>query len=247
MSTWLRASPSPRAARARARRCGSCAGGRGRRPSSASDADVRPAHAELPMTRPLNTEVIANETPVTVPTMPLARSRRSSGTSSVTHVDRAMPRICPATEPSSVTPTSTQNHGLRRRSRSLGVDGEEHDGRDDEAARRTSRWSSIIGVVLAVAVDVGAEERAEHGRGDAERAADHAGGDDRAGLEVHPERQREPQERAGHAADQRVDQQPVEDPHRSTDATGEPNSSGGNRFSGHGVRRGSNWRVRSPS
>ena len=44
------------------------------------------------MIRPLNTDVIANDTPVTVPTMPLARSRRSSGTSSVTHVDSAMLR-----------------------------------------------------------------------------------------------------------------------------------------------------------
>ena len=72
-----------------------------------------------PMTRPLNTEVRANDTPVTVPTMPLARSRRSSATSRVTLVDRAMPRIWPATEPSSVTVTSSQNHGLPRRSRSL--------------------------------------------------------------------------------------------------------------------------------
>ena len=46
-----------------------------------------------PMTRPLKTEVMAKETPVTVPTRPLARSRRSSGTSSVTQVERAMPRI----------------------------------------------------------------------------------------------------------------------------------------------------------
>ena len=70
------------------------------------------------MTRPLNTDVMANDTPVTVPTRPLALSRRSSGTSSVTHVDMAMLRICPATEPSSVKPASTQNSGLRSCSRS---------------------------------------------------------------------------------------------------------------------------------
>ncbi len=35
------------------------------------------------MTSPLNTDVTANERPVIVPTMPLARSRRSAGTSSV--------------------------------------------------------------------------------------------------------------------------------------------------------------------
>jgi hypothetical protein len=45
------------------------------------------------MTMPLNTEVMAKEMPVTVPTRPLARSRRCSGTSSVTVVDSAMLRI----------------------------------------------------------------------------------------------------------------------------------------------------------
>ena len=45
------------------------------------------------MTRPLKTEVTANDTPVTEPTIPLARSRRSAGTSSVTHVDMAMLRM----------------------------------------------------------------------------------------------------------------------------------------------------------
>jgi hypothetical protein len=71
-----------------------------------------------PMTRPLNTDVMAKETPVTVPTMPLARSRRSSGTSSVTQVDSTIPRSCPATEPRSVAAVSTQNQGLLSRRRS---------------------------------------------------------------------------------------------------------------------------------
>ena len=70
------------------------------------------------MTRPLNTAVIANEMPVTVPTIPFARSRTDSGTSSVTHVDSAIPRICAVTEPTSVTATSSQNHGLLTWSRS---------------------------------------------------------------------------------------------------------------------------------
>ena len=64
-----------------------------------------------PITRPLKTDVMAKEMPVTVPTKPLALSRRPSGTSSVTHVDSAIPRMLPATEPSSVAPTSTQSAG----------------------------------------------------------------------------------------------------------------------------------------
>ena len=59
----------------------------------------------------------AKEIPVTVPTMPLARSRSRSGTSSVTHVESAMPRIWPATEPSRLTPTSAQNQGRPMSSR----------------------------------------------------------------------------------------------------------------------------------
>jgi hypothetical protein len=72
----------------------------------------------VPTTRPLNTEVIANDTPVTVPTSPLARSRRSSGTRSVTQVESTMLRIEPATDPIRVSATSTHNHTPRRRSRS---------------------------------------------------------------------------------------------------------------------------------
>jgi hypothetical protein len=49
-----------------------------------------------------------------VPTIPLALSRRSSVTSRLTQVDRAMPRIEPATEPPSVRATRTQNHTLVR-------------------------------------------------------------------------------------------------------------------------------------
>ena len=92
------------------------------------------------MTRPLNTEVIANDTPVTVPTRPLALSRRSSGTSRVTHVDIAMPRICPATEPSNVKPASTQNNGLRSCSRSAAG-----------TARNTTVAAAKLSVVIVVA------------------------------------------------------------------------------------------------
>ena len=72
-----------------------------------------------PTTRPLNTDVIANDTPVTVPTMPFARSRKRSGTSNVTHVDSTIPRSWPATEPRSVVLTRIQNQGLLKRRRSL--------------------------------------------------------------------------------------------------------------------------------
>ena len=69
------------------------------------------------MTSPLNTDVMANETPVTVPTSPLARSRRSAGTSSVTQVDSAMLRSWPATDPANVRAMRIQNHGRPRSSR----------------------------------------------------------------------------------------------------------------------------------
>ena len=100
------------------------------------------------MTRPLNTDVIANDTPVTVPTMPLARSRRSSGTSSVTHVDRAMPRICPATDPTSVAATSSQNHGLRQPEQLVGVDGHEDDRRPAPKHTPDTEVASTIAVCL---------------------------------------------------------------------------------------------------
>ena len=97
------------------------------------------------MMSPLNTEVMAKDTPVTVPTRPLARSRRSSGTSSVTVVDRAMLRIWPATEPSSVQATSTQNHGLRSRRRSPART-------DANTAVATAKHTSDAAVVLTSAV-----------------------------------------------------------------------------------------------
>ena len=161
------------------------------------------------MTRPLNTDVTANDTPVIVPTMPLARSRRSSGTSSVTHVDIAMLRIWPATEPSRVSPVMHPEQRVVQAQQVVGRDDQEHRGGADEAERHDRRGQHHRRL-LAVAVDVGAERRAEDGGRDAEGATDHAGDDDRPGLEVDPERQREPQERAGDAADEGVDEQPAE-------------------------------------
>ena len=66
------------------------------------------------MTSPLKTDVIAKDTPVVVPTMPLARSRRSAGTSRVTQVDSTMLRSPPATDPTRMSATNVQNQGLRR-------------------------------------------------------------------------------------------------------------------------------------
>ena len=164
------------------------------------------------MTSPLNTDVMANETPVTVPTMPLARSRRSLGDEQrharrhgdAAHLagDRAEQRE--AGEHPEQRVAQLQQVGRRRRRRTRAV----------AAAKQTV---VIVGRqhhrrLLAVAVDVRAERRAEDGGRDAEGAADDAGGDDRAGLEVHPERQGEPQERARHAADERVDEQAAERP-----------------------------------
>jgi hypothetical protein len=65
-----------------------------------------------PTPSPLKTEVIANATPFAVPTIPLARSWRSSGTSSVTVVESATARRFPTTAPTRMRPTSTQKAGF---------------------------------------------------------------------------------------------------------------------------------------
>jgi hypothetical protein len=52
-----------------------------------------------------------NEMPWTVPTSPLALSRRSAGISRVTVVDSAMLRRFSTTPPMRITPANTQNHG----------------------------------------------------------------------------------------------------------------------------------------
>jgi hypothetical protein len=71
---------------------------------------------DIPIRRPLITDVTRNASPVTVPTIPLARSRSGSGTSSVTTVDIAMPRMLPTITPlmsSSTNPHSTGPAGSR--------------------------------------------------------------------------------------------------------------------------------------
>ena len=65
-----------------------------------------------PTASPLNTEVIANARPLAVPTRPFALSRRSSGTSSVTVVDRATDRRLPAIAPASTSTVRPQNARL---------------------------------------------------------------------------------------------------------------------------------------
>ena len=62
-----------------------------------------------PMARPLNTEVIANATPFTVPTSPFALSRSSSGTRRVTVVASATERRLPAMAPARINVTRAQN------------------------------------------------------------------------------------------------------------------------------------------
>ena len=58
------------------------------------------------------TDVTRNETPVEVPTSPLARSRTSAGISRVTQVGRAMPKRFPAMTPSITMTTNTHSRRL---------------------------------------------------------------------------------------------------------------------------------------
>ena len=67
-----------------------------------------------PMASPLNTLVTMNAMPCTVPTRPFALACRSTGTSRVTVVDRAMLRMFSTTEPKRMMPVNTQNHGPPR-------------------------------------------------------------------------------------------------------------------------------------
>jgi hypothetical protein len=66
---------------------------------------------------------------------------------------------------------------------------------------------------LAVTIDERAEHHPEQRREHGESATDHRRGQHRFGLEIHPERDREPQEAVHHAADQGVDEQLVERAH----------------------------------
>lgn len=62
-----------------------------------------------PMDKPLNTLVAINAMPCTAPTRPLAFACRSGGISSVTVVDKAIPRICSTTAPMRMTEQKSQN------------------------------------------------------------------------------------------------------------------------------------------
>ena len=67
-----------------------------------------------------------------------------------------------------------------------------------------------------VVVDVGAEEQGRDRQEQHVGAADHRRGDDRTGLQVHPERQREPEEVVRDARDERVGDEQVEGLQRAT-------------------------------
>ncbi len=67
-----------------------------------------------PTPKPLSTDVIAKTTPLAVPTSPLARSRPSSGTRSVTVVDSATMRRLPAIAPTRTRTMNAQNAGCAR-------------------------------------------------------------------------------------------------------------------------------------
>ena len=163
-----------------------------------------------PMARPLNTDVIANATPFAVPTRPFARSRPSSGTRSVTVVDRATARRLPAIAPVSTSTTSAQKAGLVR-------------SRNDDSGESENRTAASVKVASEIALDrqhrrapempvhEGAEGHAGDGDEEHVPAADDRGGEHRQGLQVDPERQREPQEVVGHARGERVGHEQVED------------------------------------
>ncbi|UXN74168.1 hypothetical protein N8D56_02465 [Devosia sp. A8/3-2] len=75
--------------------------------ASASVATMPPRATE----NPLITEVVKNPMPVTMPTSPLALSRRSSEIRMVTGVGSAMERILPAITPSMTRNTKIQSWG----------------------------------------------------------------------------------------------------------------------------------------
>ena len=67
-----------------------------------------------PIARPDSTPVTSIVTPLTVPTMPLALTRRSDSISIVTQVDSANPRIIASSAPARIRRLNSQNHGLER-------------------------------------------------------------------------------------------------------------------------------------
>ena len=79
-----------------------------------SPTESHRAHAipKRPTTKPLNTDVIAKATPLTVPINPFALAWPGSGTSRVTQVESAIIRRLPATAPLSTRSTKLQNRTL---------------------------------------------------------------------------------------------------------------------------------------
>ncbi len=80
----------------------------------AVNATVMMTHApmpSIPIANPLKTDVSAKAIPLAVPTRPLARSWRSTGTTRVTVVDNATARKLPAIAPASTKTMKTQVSG----------------------------------------------------------------------------------------------------------------------------------------
>ena len=181
-------------------------------------------HAPIPSrptARPLNTEVIANATPFAVPTSPFARSRPSSGTRRVTVVERATDRRLPAIAP----PSTSAMNAQKRAGRDPAAP---NPARRRRPARRARRPTSEI--ALESSIDVRRRCRSTKvpkniaGDGDQEHvpAADDRRGQDGPGLEVDPERQREPQEVVRDVGHERVRDEQMEGTHQVTSMTAPP-------------------------
>src|SRR5215212_471752 len=158
-----------------------------------------------PTSSPLITEVTRKLMPDAVPTSPLARSRRLSGISTVTIVDMAIMRIFPAITPAINNTTKTHSTMLvGSRNRSSGVSRYSARGRRVEHHRHQRR--RLHHRLLAVMVDQTAEPDPGQGRGYQEQPGDHAGGEDRSGLQEDIERDGEPDREVDDRNEQRVGQ-----------------------------------------
>ena len=191
-------------------------------------------HAPIPsrpMARPLNTEVRAKATPLAVPTRPLARSRPSSGTSRVTVVDSATERRLPAIAPARTSVMNAQKAGSpRSRSAEPGATRKTSAGQGEGHERQHAGQQHRRPAPMPV--DVRPEDHRRQRDQQHVAAADDRRRQDRPGLEVDPEGQREPQEVVGDAGHERVRDQQVERPHPVTSMTElrRTRSGGGSRF-----------------
>ena len=171
--------------------------------------------------RPLNTDVIANATPFAVPTSPFARSRPSSGTSRVTVVERATDRRLPAIAPPSTSTMNAQKPGWPR-SRSADAGATTKTNPASAKADERDRAREQHRRPAQVPVHVGPEEHRRDGDQEHVAAADDRRGQHGPGLEVDPERQREPQEVVRDVGDERVRDEQMEGTHRVTSMTAPP-------------------------